>query len=163
MDMSNSIYVEFTQRGILLIPSPRANPSQSLHGQWQARRMGDGRVMFRADSRDQIEQAAYAYAKRQGWLNERALAKAKPANVYDYLLQQLGDVPALDLIDDDSRDFMRKQIPLASACGRDCKKAIDTGKAFLKHVEAATGRDYPQRNDGVESAIVHVVATYIFG
>lgn len=61
-----TIYDVFASHGIDLEPSPRANPLGRLHEQWRANWHGMG-VLFRADSRDQLEEKAYRYARKRGW------------------------------------------------------------------------------------------------
>jgi hypothetical protein len=45
------------------------------------------------------------------------------------------------VLDSEPGDISLESLPLDSACGRSCKKAIDAAAAFLVHVRASIGSE----------------------
>lgn len=83
---------------------------------------------------------------------------AKSSNVADYFIERLGEYPY------DSFSYEKlKEFPLDSEVGRQCKEALDSGRALLYHVENTAGSNFPARNEMVRRLVGHVVCTYAFG
>jgi len=66
------------------------------------------------------------------WIDRSLLSATDPQNVADYFIVKLGEDP---------RDETLYELPLSSACGDDCRKAVDAAVGLIAHVRAAFGRD----------------------
>jgi hypothetical protein len=69
------------------------------------------------------------------FLNLRIQLTPRPASVWDYFKEHLGQGPDDDLLN----------LPLDTNCGSDCREAIDAAKAFMQHLKNADGESLASR------------------
>jgi hypothetical protein len=74
-------------------------------------------------------------------------------NVHEYFVKRLGLAPD---------EASLKDLPCDSNCGKDCVAAIDAACKFLKHAEAATGKDGEAYTQTLE-ALNDILETYWCG
>lgn len=66
------------------------------------------------------------------WIDSAMSTTANPKSVEDYFIVKLGEAPT---------DESLKELMLDTACGEDCRKAIDAASALIEHIRATLGPD----------------------